>query len=288
MTVGIPITKIVSGFRKYFGETMEFVKNREEIQRLQVQMGAAASQPKKLEALRNRIRVLEDANRALSIRPLIEAGEFATIAEGLDEADIAIREGDWAGWLQQKVEKLPGWTSTAAKNVLITKDTALYKGLNRMVSFGDFVAKAVLYEHLTETKGAPQRQALDVIFEEFVPYNRLPGRDRDAAESLGLLWFWNYKLRIMKILGRTMRDRPLSALMMMGGLGPSTGIDTVGDGSLAGAWLDGRLPYAMGVSANRVGLLRLNLKGPMFLRFSRGGCPCYTTTFAGFSMPSAS
>src|SRR6056297_1152004 len=37
------------------------------------------------------------------------------------------------------------------------------------------------------------------------------------------------------------------------------------------------------VSAYRVGLLRLNPKGPILIRFSRGGCPCYTKTFAVFS-----
>jgi len=36
---------------------------------------------------------LEDASRRMSIWPMIEAGEFSTISEGLTEADAAISQG---------------------------------------------------------------------------------------------------------------------------------------------------------------------------------------------------
>jgi len=39
-----------------------------------------------------------------------------------------------------------------------------------------------------------------------VNYNRNAGRGRDYLESIGMLWFMNYKIRIMKIAIRTMRD----------------------------------------------------------------------------------
>jgi hypothetical protein len=63
---------------------------------------------------------------------------------------------------------------------------------------------------------------------------------------MGLQWFWSYKLRIMKIAARTLRDRPLTSLFMMGGVGPASGISTTWDGSILGSALDGRLPYSMG------------------------------------------
>ena len=181
----------------------------------------------------------------MSIAPLIEAGEFSTISEDLTEADVAIREGRWTEHLEKAVSKLPGGVSTVARNALITKDTALFKSLNRMVQYGDFVAKAVLYDHLIN-KGMDQRQALDVIMERFVQYNRLPGRGRETLESLGLLWFMNYTLRIMKMFINTARERPLSALLMMGQAGPAAGIDSVFSGSLAGKTLDGSVWFGLG------------------------------------------
>ncbi|WP_210115132.1 hypothetical protein, partial [Roseovarius aestuariivivens] len=182
----------------------------------------------------------------LSIKPLLEAGEFNTISEDLTESDIAIREGRLVDHLEKAADKLPGWSGTVAKNVLMTKDTALFKGLNRAVQYGDFIAKAVLYDHLTKKKGMSQEQALEEIMEEFVQYNRLPGRGRDFLESNGLLWFWNYKLRIQKIALKMLRERPASALFLMGGVGPATDIDSVMSGSLAGATWDDRIGYSIG------------------------------------------
>ncbi|MFC6640137.1 hypothetical protein GV827_20730 [Sulfitobacter sp. JBTF-M27] len=87
---------------------------------------------------------------------------------------------------------------------------------------------------------------MDVIKEEFVNYNRLSGRTRDYAESIGVLWFMNYKIRIMKIVVRMLRERPFSALIYAGGIGPMADIDSVVSGSGLGAWIDGRLGYAIG------------------------------------------
>lgn len=70
-----------------------------------------------------------------------------------------------------------------------------------------------------------------MIFKEFVPYNRLAGRGRDFLESIGLLWFYNYKLRIMKIAVNTMRER----LFRLWSQVPESPLaDTVFSGSLMG------------------------------------------------------
>jgi hypothetical protein len=192
------------------------------------------------------LKALEDANATMSIKPLIDAGEFSTVSESLTEADQAIRDGKLSEYLEIAADKLPGAAQTAFKNFVITKDTALFQGLNRAVQYGDFVAKAVLYEHLMQEKGKSQKYAMDVIKEEFVNYNRLAGRGRDYLENIGLLWFYNYKLRIMKIMARMLRERPASALFYAGGVGPMADIDTVVSGSGLGAYLDNRLGYSIG------------------------------------------
>jgi len=80
------------------------------------------------------------------------------------EADYAIREGKLSEYMEKAVDKLPGFVQTAGKNLLITKDTALFQGLNRSIQYGDFVAKAVLYDHMTKTKGMEHRQDLALVF----------------------------------------------------------------------------------------------------------------------------
>ena len=179
-----------------------------------------------------RIQVLEDVNQKLSIVPLLEAGEFGTISEGMTEADIEIREGRFSDYIEKLADKVPSAVRGGVKNFLVTKDTQLFKTLNRAVQYGDFVAKAVLYDHLTQKKGMSKEAALGVISEEFVNYNRLPGRGRDYLESIGLLWFYNYKLRITKVALKMARERPLTALLMVGGVEPLFGADTVFSSSL--------------------------------------------------------
>lgn len=115
-----------------------------------------------------------------------------------------------------------------------------------MVQYGDFVAKAVLYDHLTQKKKMSEADALDVIMEEFVQYNRLAGRGRDFLESNGLLWFYNYKLRIQKIVVKSIRERPLNSLIAMGGVGPALDVDSVWSGSLGGVLADGSYSFSIG------------------------------------------
>jgi hypothetical protein len=42
-----------------------------------------------------------------SERPLIEAGEFSTIADGQVGADAATQDGKWTEWMQSEMEKIP-------------------------------------------------------------------------------------------------------------------------------------------------------------------------------------
>ena len=143
MMAGINPVDVAKGMRNKFIEITEHVKNREDIKKLEVDLAASIRNPTETKKIRARIQALEQANKRMSISPLIEAGEFSTISENLTEADVAIREGKWGEYMEKVTKKLPGWVQTGVKNLAITKDTALFQGLNRMVQYGDFVAKAV-------------------------------------------------------------------------------------------------------------------------------------------------
>jgi len=137
---------------------------------------------------------LENANKGLSIAPLLESGEFSTISENLTEADQAIREGRLSDYLEKAADKLPGWGQEIGKNLLITKDTALFQGLNRGIQYGDFIAKAILYDHRL-AQGVSKEDALAEVSTAFVNYNLSSGRARDYFEAIGMGWFISYKLR---------------------------------------------------------------------------------------------
>jgi hypothetical protein len=243
---GIGPIAAAKGMRAKTIELNQYIKNQEDIGALKIGRASYAANSAEVRRLNARIAALEGANDSLSIAPLIKAGEFSTISENLDEADVAIRQGDIYSYLEEQMDKLPTAVRTTIKNVTISKETTLFQGMSRFVQYGDFIAKAVLYDHLTQKKKQSEREALDVIFEEFVAFNRLAGRSRDGLEGIGLLWFWKYKIRIQKVAIGMMRDRPLSALMMMGEVAPALGIHTAWDGSLLAKFMDGSIDYSVG------------------------------------------
>ena len=228
MGKGVPIRNIVGKSRQKLVEIDKHLKNEKRRVEIEAEMSQFKEDSVRYRKLMSERQALTDASKRMSIWPLIEAGEFATISEGLTDADAAISEGRWADWMNAQIDKLPAQLGTAGRYAMITRDTALFQGMSRVVQYGDFIAKAVLYDHLVDEgmikKVAPKskkyvrvkmnpKEALDYISEEFVNYNLLPGQVRSYSESMGLAWFWAYKLRSIKVAHRQIRDNPLRALM---------------------------------------------------------------------------
>jgi hypothetical protein len=83
------------------------------------------------------------------------------------------------------------------------------------VQYGDFIAKAILYDDLVNRKKVTSHEAVATVSEAFVNYNRLAGRSRQYLESVGLQWFFHYKLRIMKEAVYLLRHNPLRSLLTL-------------------------------------------------------------------------
>jgi len=129
---------------------------------------------------------------------LICKGLFRILPEsGYISQDDMLLNGKLEEYFERLVDKLPPALQTAGRYAIITKDTALFQGLSKSVEYGDFIAKAILYDHLTKAKGKSKADALGQVTEEFVNYDRLPGRDRGYLEGIGLLWFWSFKIRVL-------------------------------------------------------------------------------------------
>lgn len=113
----------------------------------------------------------------MSIWPVIAAGEFSAISQGQPTVeDLELAEGKWSRFVERQIAKLPDGLRTPARYGLITRDTALFQGLARSVQYGDFVAKAILYEDLTRRQKVKKEEAIATVNEAFVNYNRLAGR----------------------------------------------------------------------------------------------------------------
>lgn len=218
---GVPIGSMTKGIPAKLSETDGFVKSQIRLIEAEAELRAANGDQRAERKLKTEIQAIKDGQKRLSIWPLIEAGEFSGIADaGLTHSDIELTSGRLQAYMEQAAAKMPGWGSTLGRYALVTKDTALYQALQKSVEYGDFLAKAVLFDHYTKNKGMTKAEALARITEEFVNYDRLPGRGRGALEKLGLLWFYNFKIRSVKSAASVIRNNPVHNLFAM--MAPTT------------------------------------------------------------------
>lgn len=227
----VPLRSFGKPLAQKVAETNTFLRNKVRLAELDAEGVAARGDVQRQAALRAKYRSIMDENRSLSIWPLIEKGEFASIADGLSEADKVVDNRKIMDMIEDQVNRLPEGVKTAGKYAIVSRDTALFKLLNRSVQYGDFIAKALVYDHKL-SQGLSADDAYRAIRNEFVNYNLLPGRLRTTLEGLGILWFWNYKIRIVKVALDTLRNNPLTALLWS--LSPirDLPIEGIGDGPL--------------------------------------------------------
>ncbi|WWC82026.1 virion DNA-directed RNA polymerase [Burkholderia phage vB_BpP_HN05] len=246
---GVPFKTAIGAIPAKTNEINEYVKGRTRIVEAEAELVAATDRNQRTK-LQAEIQSINDSFKRMSIAPLIEAGEFSGISHATDMMpdDVKLASGKWRSYVEGLVDRLPEGAKTVGKYAIVSKDTALYTGLQKMVEYGDFLGKAILFDHLTQKKGWSKEKALGQISEEFVNYDRLPGRNRGYLEQMGLLWFMNFKLRSTKQAVSMIRNNPVHTLLaslvpvphVFGGVGLPTG------DNFFSKMANGTLGYAVG------------------------------------------
>jgi hypothetical protein len=150
---GVPLRHIIKGTGAKTAEINFYIKNRKKEIDLEADLRAAQGKNDlvAIPRIENQLKSITDSYRRLTIWPLIEAGEFSAISNGQVTAeDLALADGKWSDWIERKVHDLPAGVNTTARYLLVTRDTSLFQGLARAVQYGDFVAKAILYDDLVK------------------------------------------------------------------------------------------------------------------------------------------
>lgn len=244
-TRGVAFKQIMKGYQNKFAEIEQYNDNVKALIELDARIALAGTNKNRVAVLNQQKQAILDQNKRMSIAPLVEAGAYKNISEGITDLDVDITSGRLSDWVENQVNKLPKGLQTAAKYGLLSKDTALYKGANKAVQYGDFIAKSIYFDHLTGKEGPAmmEEQALARINEEFVNFSVLPGRTRSYLESMGLTWFLSFKIRIMKIAMQQMRENPVRSLITAGTVGE---LGSPINDNLASVVADGRIDYALG------------------------------------------
>ena len=211
---GVPVRSIVGSIPSKLSEVETYTKTQVRLIEAEAELRAATGDPRIERRLKTEIQGIKDSHKRMSIWPLIEAGEFSGVADaGLTRGEIPLTSGRLQAYMEQAAAKLPGWGATVGRYALVTKDTALFQGLQKSVEYGDFLAKAILFDDLITRKKLTKAEALAKVTEEFVNYDRLSGRTRGALENNGLLWFYNFKIRSVKVAASMIRNNPVHALL---------------------------------------------------------------------------
>ncbi len=245
---GMPLRVIAKSIPKYVLETNNYSKSEARIVEIDVELAAEPSNSHRAKRLQAEKDSLLAQQKKLSIYPLIAAGEFNTIADlGITSDDGDITSGKMEGYFNKLIEDAPEGVKEAFRQGLIMKDTALFRGLEKTVLYGDFVAKAVLNDYLL-SQGKTQKEALARVTDEFVNYDLQMGRDRQALERYGLLWFYNYKIRSLKVGLNILRNNPVHGFMAqyMLNSSPISGTGTPVTDNVLMKGLNGTLPFTVG------------------------------------------
>ena len=213
---GVPVTDIVRDHRIALKGATAYRKDSEALASLRMKLESGFTQGQENQ-IKREILILEDALVKNPVRELIEAGMMPTIVEDLDQEDIY----SYKSRAQKKVEsftaKINPHVKNAAKFVYMTHDTPLYKALHTTTQLSDFVARYTLFQHLTTRKDSPmgKAEALDLVEEAFVNYDRPSHRMLAAANDRGLVMFTKYYLRIQKVIAKLFHDKPGRGLALV-------------------------------------------------------------------------
>jgi roadblock/LC7 domain-containing protein len=240
-TRGVPTKTILKSFRNKLSEVEEYNKNRTKVIELEAKKMLLAKNDRQRQIIDDKIRVIEDLNQKMSIAPMLEAGAYKQLSEGITDMDVDISSGRLGDYMEALANRVHPKLGGLAEVGLVSKSTKMYQVANRATQYGDFLAKSIYYDHLI-SQGLSEDQALAQMNEEFVNFSALPGRTRSALEGYGLMWFMAFKLRITKIALQQLRDNPVRALAV------NTFTDVgspVGDNILS-VIAGGRLDYATG------------------------------------------
>ena len=245
LNLGIGFRKIFLGLPQKAVETHDYMRRRKlEIQLNSDLLGARGRKDQdEINRLNNRLQSIRDSYKKMSIWPMIEAEEFSAISVGgFSQESNELSDGKFNSLIETFEDKIPKKLKVFYRYGMLTHDTPLFAGLSLLTQYGDFLAKSILYDHLTEVQGFTKTKALREVSEEFVNYNYFPGRTRAAAESMGLQWFYSYKIRSTKVALRTMQRHPLRTLLMTAMSPRIPGLGIIGSpvrDSLLGAILNG-------------------------------------------------
>lgn len=156
---------------------------------------------------------LEDEKANNPSTAMIAAGLLPTIVDDVDTASVEspFKYGLDKG-LDDVLSKLPSKVEKATRVLFMTTDTEGYRMMNNAVKMTDYVGRYVLYQHYTKTKGMTHDNAISTAIDEFINFDIPTHKMIEYSNSIGMLWFSRYQLRVLKHIKNVLTTAPATAL----------------------------------------------------------------------------
>ena len=211
---GIPMSDIIKNHHVAIKAYKQFDANSQELFELMTERklgflrGEAA-------AKESRINQLEDAINTSPIKKLIDAGLRPSIVEDLTDIDDQYSyKSAFVDNMDKYVNKINPTVRNVANQLLVTKNSELYKALSKTTQMSDFVARYVLFDHLTKRKDNPltDKEAIFEVGEAFINYDIPMAKGLQFIDDMGFTPFIKYFARIQRVLLKTAKDHPMQML----------------------------------------------------------------------------
>ena len=174
---------------------------------------------------------LEESINRNPLKDFLAAGMLPTIVEDLDTSnDMYSYKNKLDKKLSEYTKRIPDEIKTGAAWLFVSPGTPLYEFLNNATQYSDFVAKYLLYKHMTEKakKKLSKEDALNLADFLFINYDVPTSKGLQALNDRGFVMFTKYYIRIQRALMYLFKEHPVTLLgqtAILGMMGSMTAIE---------------------------------------------------------------
>lgn len=218
---GIPMHKISTLSQEAITSALLYQKQKTELETLKAQRPVIARKHSLPQSERDRLikeidrKILryEDALARNKSAKLIESGLMPAVVDDVhtETIDQPFKFGLDAG-IDKGLSKLPSKVEKAGRVLFMTDDTEGYKMLNNAVKMTDYVARYVLYRHLTADNKMSHDDAVSYAMDKFINFDIPTHRTLQYLNDIGLVWYSKYQLRVLKHIKNTLKENPFTTM----------------------------------------------------------------------------
>ena len=173
---------------------------------------------------------LEALREQIEENPIHQLSELGVNSMLLEDVNTASREGFMSrahqmlqtDKLQKTASFVPTKVTGLAKNMLLTRDSEIYKYHRQAVQLTDFLGRYVMISHAVEVKGMDFDTVLHEAIDAFVLFDENMHPAFEAINSMGFTAFLSYWLRITRPVRRYITRSPVT-------VGTAAGVQAITD-----------------------------------------------------------